>query len=346
MVLPVVSEDVGDAVVGRFIDDLSTYAEFIEEAQAPHGLEILVADDLVTNQIVLRSMLEDLGHRVTIAHNGVEALAALEERRNLESSGERGYDLVLLDIQMSVMDGITATRTVRERENSLGLTGSGRLPILAVTAHAFLEDQARAVAAGADGVILKPIDERELRGAIERVCGRAEARHESALVEANLKNSTDLIDELLRRLQREEPEVCRAADIAPSDDGHSVLFDTARVRSICRGNVGRCVELLGSFAVSLEGLITNLRADIGSRDEAALDLTVHALKGTLGEMGCALGAERALAIASAFRRGDATAAFDTAQQLLRIAEAAAAVLSRAQIPSQARETSHREISAV
>jgi CheY-like chemotaxis protein len=94
-------------------------------------------------------MLGKRGHRITLAGNGQEALAALETD---------GFDLVLMDIQMPVMDGFEATAAIREAERSTG----GRLPIVAMTAHAIKGDDQRCLNAGMDGYLAKPIRGEEL----------------------------------------------------------------------------------------------------------------------------------------------------------------------------------------
>jgi CheY-like chemotaxis protein len=113
------------------------------------SLHILVADDVVVNQKLLQGMLQKLGHRVTVVANGQDALdiAAVET-----------FDLVLMDVQMPVMDGLTSTAAIRDRERGSG----AHTPIIAVTAHAMQGDKDRFLAAGMDGFISKPVGRAEL----------------------------------------------------------------------------------------------------------------------------------------------------------------------------------------
>jgi signal transduction histidine kinase/DNA-binding response OmpR family regulator len=123
-------------------------------ATAPaRRLRILAADDNPVNQRVLQRLLEKLHHVVTLVGNGQEAVdrAAAEE-----------FDLVLMDVQMPVMDGLAATAAIRDRER---ITNS-HLPIIAVTAHAMQGDKERFLSAGMDGYISKPIGRAELIEAI------------------------------------------------------------------------------------------------------------------------------------------------------------------------------------
>jgi signal transduction histidine kinase len=122
-----------------------------------HGvLRVLAAEDNETNQLVLKTLLAQAGIEPTLVENGKQALDAWESQP---------WDLVLMDIQMPVMDGVVATRAIRERERA---TGRARTPILAVTANAMTHQVAEYAAAGMDGVAPKPIDLVALLTAIQQ----------------------------------------------------------------------------------------------------------------------------------------------------------------------------------
>ncbi len=132
------------------------------------ALQILLAEDNAVNQRLATRMLEKRGHRVTVANNGREAVELLERS---------SYDLVLMDVQMPLLDGIEATTLIREREKETGI----RQPIVALTAYAVKGDQERCLAAGMDGYLPKPIRPEEL-DALLQIYGskRAEANDSSA----------------------------------------------------------------------------------------------------------------------------------------------------------------------
>jgi len=122
-------------------------------------LRVLVAEDNSVNQLLVTRLLEKRGHRVVIAANGREALAALEKE---------SYDLVLMDVQMPEMDGLEATAALREREKGSGM----HQPVVALTAHAMKGDQERGLAAGMDGYLSKPIRTQELDAILEIYAAR------------------------------------------------------------------------------------------------------------------------------------------------------------------------------
>jgi len=118
-------------------------------------LQILLAEDNRVNQVVAVRLLEKRGYVVTVAGDGRAVLSAIEKQ---------SFDLVLMDVQMPEMDGLQATAAIRKREQP----GGNHLPILAMTANAFKEDEERCIAAGMDGYVAKPIRPADLFAAIER----------------------------------------------------------------------------------------------------------------------------------------------------------------------------------
>ncbi|HWE40732.1 MAG TPA: ATP-binding protein [Isosphaeraceae bacterium] len=123
------------------------------DALVPLGLRVLVADDQEVNREVAARILERLGCTVEVAADGREAV---------EAALRGGLDVVLMDVQMPVIDGLTATVAVRRSEAGT----SRRLPILALTAHAMDGDRDRCIAAGMDGYLTKPFKRRDLYDAL------------------------------------------------------------------------------------------------------------------------------------------------------------------------------------
>jgi len=146
---PVKQSDLFDAIC-RIVE--GPVASMVEAAPRPgvtpasvRPLKILLAEDNVINQRVAVGLLSKRGHRVTVANNGLEALAALDQQ---------AFDVVLMDVQMPEMGGFEASAAIRERERRTG----GHLRIVAMTAHAMSGDRERCLAAGMDDYLAKPID--------------------------------------------------------------------------------------------------------------------------------------------------------------------------------------------
>lgn len=126
-----------------------------ETSRTPHQLEgkdvhdleplcILLVEDHVVNQRMATLMLQKMGHSVVVANNGLDAI----EKHRLGD-----FDLILMDVQMPEMDGLQATRSIRKSETETGK----RIPIIAMTAHAFKEDQQACLGAGMDAYVSKPV---------------------------------------------------------------------------------------------------------------------------------------------------------------------------------------------
>ncbi|HZV60376.1 MAG TPA: response regulator [Candidatus Eremiobacteraceae bacterium] len=118
-------------------------------------LQILLVEDNTVNQMLAVRLLEKRGHTVVVAENGKEALAVLEKQ---------SFDLVFMDVQMPVMDGLQATAAIREREKKTGR----HIPVIAMTAHAMVGDRELCIAAGMDNYITKPIMPDELSNILKR----------------------------------------------------------------------------------------------------------------------------------------------------------------------------------
>ena len=123
---------------------------------------VLLAEDSLINQKLAMGLLEKWGHRVTVANNGAEAVAL---------SANEAFDLILMDVQMPELDGLDATKVIRQRELSSG----GHLPIIAMTAHAMKGDRELCLEAGMDDYLMKPIRAEELFQTLERLQGAAVA---------------------------------------------------------------------------------------------------------------------------------------------------------------------------
>lgn len=164
------------------------------EEAAPAALRILVAEDNEVNQKVVKAILARTGHRVDIVGNGIEAVSAVI----------RGaYDLVLMDVQMPEMDGVTATRRIRELDGPVS-----EIPIIALTANAMKGDEDNYRAAGMNDYVSKPIESDKLAAAMLRQCGTAlppqsaspGAANDSAQAATGIDDSSEELQQELKNL--------------------------------------------------------------------------------------------------------------------------------------------------
>ncbi len=152
----------GEGSTFRFEVDLAVATQAVtapthepRQLRLSRAVQVLVVEDNSINERVISALLTKLGARFEVAHDGQEALARMQGRQ---------WDLVLMDVQMPVMDGFEATRRIRAAEAK----GQPRTPVLALTAHALVEEQAAVLAAGFDGFLGKPVQFAALIEEIER----------------------------------------------------------------------------------------------------------------------------------------------------------------------------------
>jgi CheY-like chemotaxis protein len=145
--------------IGRCLANTPVTAQSPAPAKAAgRRARVLLAEDSRVNQTLVVRLLERIGHGVVVAVDGREAVAAWEREP---------FDLVLMDVQMPEMDGIQATAAIRAAES-----GSGRrVPIVALTAHAFVADRERCLAAGMDAVLTKPVRAKQFYEVVSQVLG-------------------------------------------------------------------------------------------------------------------------------------------------------------------------------
>ena len=158
--------------------------------QASTALRILVAEDNPVNQTVILRMLQKMAHIPTLARNGLEALSLLETGT---------FDVVFMDVQMPEMDGLTATRKIRDNERATG----AHIPIVAMTAHAMKGDKERCLDSGMDEYITKPLSSHRIQETIALLLGREQTVQQVA-AERTTSNLIWEVKEALARLDGDE----------------------------------------------------------------------------------------------------------------------------------------------
>lgn len=166
LVKPIKQSELFDAIIASTSEPMPKQPRRAKKKKvgSTKGLRVLLAEDNPVNQKLESRLLEKLGHTVKIVDNGASAVSE-SEKGNL--------DLIVMDVQMPEMDGLEATRVIRELEKSSGK----RMPILALTAHAAAEDYQRCLAAGMDGYVSKPIRLTALEDAIAQLFGEPLDHH-------------------------------------------------------------------------------------------------------------------------------------------------------------------------
>jgi PAS domain S-box-containing protein len=221
------------------------------------ALNILAADDVAQNIELLSLTLGALGHRVTTAGDGEQALAAFVGGR---------FDVLLMDVQMPRMDGLEATRRIRRHEQAHGLRAT---PIIALTASVLEQDRRAAREAGMDGFASKPLEMDKLLAEIARVIGLAPAVEQAVAVDV----SADLAIDWPRGIQLWGSQQATAAAIRRFLDEHA--GSCAEVARLLQGN--HC-EAAIELVHRLRGAAGNLALLRSSRLAGQLE---HALKGAI-----------------------------------------------------------------
>ena len=220
-------------------------------------LEVLLAEDNAVNQTLAVTLLEKEGHRVVVAANGKEALAALKRQ---------SFDLVLMDIQMPEMDGFETTRHIRDGEQATGR----RVPIVAMTAHAMKGDRERCLAAGMDGYVSKPIQPNELFRAI-------------GTVSPNVVSSKMAVPGEPRSEERQQT-VPAESDSLPEGAADGMLSREALLTRL-GGKEESLRKILKVFLQESSRSMAELRQAIDRGDASGLKRFAHSFQGAVGIFG-------------------------------------------------------------
>jgi signal transduction histidine kinase/DNA-binding response OmpR family regulator/HPt (histidine-containing phosphotransfer) domain-containing protein len=234
----------------------------MEALRPVQGARILLVEDNEINQQVACELLEQAGFLVEVANHGQEAINMLQPGR---------YDCVLMDVQMPVMDGYTATRNIRE---------DGRfqkLPVLAMTANATVEDRHKAEEAGMNDHIAKPIDPQVLFAVLLQ------------WIEPGERELPDALQTLQEPTTQEEtlPEL-------PGIDTEAGLARMA-------GNIRSYRKLLNKFSANQQGAIGEIRAAFAKGDHEGTVRLAHTLKGVAGTVGASALQESAASLEAALK---------------------------------------------
>ncbi len=258
----------------ELLDAISTAlgVESVEERAAPAdqlisgsqaGLpwwHILLAEDNEVNQMLATKILEKRGYTVDVCSSGPEVLAALERVR---------YDLILMDVQMPEMDGLSTTATIRTRERDTG----AHIPIVAMTAHAMKGDRERCFAAGMDAYVAKPLRQQQLY---------------------------DVIDDVMFGVSPPEGQTTYRGRTT------RMAFDRARALRQVEGDRELLQNMIDAFSRQGPRLLKDLERGLSEKDAHALERAAHKLKSSVGNFGATRAVEAATRLEAIGRAGDLT----------------------------------------
>ena len=249
------------------------------ELAQPKALRILLAEDNPVNQRLAVALLEKRGHRVVVVGDGQQALDAL---------ARDGFDVVLMDMQMPVMDGIESTQRIRERERAFdGL----HQPIVAMTANAMQGDRERCLAAGMDGYVSKPVRPDELFSALSAALGRG----------AGMVRDTQIPESGLLNTAAEHKGV---AEIASDSES----YNRAEVIERLGGDEELFSTLVGMFVSDSPGYCDALQQALSHADAPTLRREAHTVKGLFATFSDDRGTALALQLENLAKAGDLASA--------------------------------------
>jgi CheY-like chemotaxis protein/HPt (histidine-containing phosphotransfer) domain-containing protein len=189
-------------------------------------LRILVAEDNPVNQKLMTELLERRGCKITLASNGKQAIDAMAKGQ---------FDLVLMDIQMSVMGGLDATTAIRKDESRSGK----RTPIVGISAHAMASDRARAIEAGMDAYIVKPIRPAELYQTIDRLTGRpSSAQLDEQTLLDGVGGRRQLLKQLIAIFLKDSPRMIKEIRNAVESRNNEAVSASAHALKGASANFG------------------------------------------------------------------------------------------------------------
>ena len=289
---PVNRSHLFDVVNGMLVegDVLEVEPDTQENATTPEATKqllsgrVLLAEDNPINQYIAQTLLEGMGLDVEIAHNGLEAVSAIEDA---------DYDVVLMDLQMPEMDGFEATRQIRKKKTA------EELPILAMTAHVMAEDRQKCLDVGMNGHFSKPVDPKKLRVILAQwlpvVCGdvasdsaEREIAAEGAISEsAEAVDASDQLDSVDKNDYRSTDKLAGSINISPKKLASDVSGLPSQILGIdvqagldrLEGNAKIYLRVLDNFYREHRNTGDDIRATLQTGNREPAKLIVHNMKG-------------------------------------------------------------------
>jgi signal transduction histidine kinase/CheY-like chemotaxis protein/HPt (histidine-containing phosphotransfer) domain-containing protein len=264
---PITQSDLFDAIrkaLGRTAPRAPSRSVGDVVAQSRRSLCVLLAEDNEVNQELAIRLLQKRGHRVVLASNGKEALATVQTER---------IDIVLMDVQMPELDGFGATAAIRDWERFRG----GRIPIIALTAHAMKGDRERCLAVGMDAYLSKPLSGKEL-----------------------FQTITELVPEEPTAV----PDFTEVSSSGANDASTQAAFDLTAALDRVEGDRELLGKMIQLFVKQTANLLLEIRRAAEENDSPNLERLAHKLKGSMASFGASPACTAALRLEGMGRNGD------------------------------------------
>lgn len=297
---------------GKLVPSTATASDDEDQMRSEHHLNILVADDAATNRIILKNLLEEAGHTVELVENGKQLVERLIQAKQGEIVGARPLDVVMTDIQMPVMDGLTAAQHVREYEKDAD--DSHKIPIVAVTAYAFPDECVKMRASGIDHIITKPISPKRLSRLLSQITCEA-----TDVAPPEQDSDIEIVQELTRITEKFCQQISETLSLDTSEQGSRKLpaLDIHGVYERSGNSLRRTGLILSGFLESYQKPTEILfNTTLPLVDPPAFRRAIHSLKGLLLDVGASHAAELAGSIEKAVVEAPTSLDIDTCHALL------------------------------
>ncbi|HZF02338.1 MAG TPA: response regulator [Methylomirabilota bacterium] len=227
-------------------------------------MRVLLVDDNSINQKVAARLVQQLGYKPDVAANGLLALEALDKQH---------YDLVFMDMMMPEMDGLEATRAIRERQSAPAVhpTYQSRILIIAMTAHAMVADRERCLAAGMDDYLAKPIRPNDVRSVIEKWAPQISSKGT-----AETKSETTA-----------QAPVAPIAPVPPIAAIEEPAVDMGRMMDLTGGDDASIRELVDMFYTQTAQQLKQIEDAVRANDASGVSHVAHSCKGASATLGMA-----------------------------------------------------------
>jgi two-component system, sensor histidine kinase and response regulator len=303
---PVRREELARLIEGALAEtvDIGPTTETPRETAAPplsanYGADILLAEDNPVNIELAQEYLTRLGCRVTIAQNG---------RQAIDRFMDGPVDLILMDVQMPELDGIEATRQIRDIE---ARKGTGRIPIIAATAHAFQEDREKCILAGMDDFLSKPYTGKDITPLLDRWLEPARTATNGSPGSEN--NADPISGEMPELLDEETIAQLRAIDTS----GEDRIFG----------------KVAGIFLEHTPTQLRQLQKHIASEDFAGISLIAHSLKTSAANVSALSLSDRFRELEAAASGADIESCVDLADDIMVLYDDVSSALRVATAPA-------------